>query len=216
MAPRAHQAALRPGSGRARARADPGRAEIRRERSRDRGLLAWDRLAFPSHPYGRPVKGTTDSIAAISPDDSAAIADRVFARDKLVISVVGDIDAAALGKRARPMFGALPAKAVLAPVADANRPRARRAEIIEMDVPQSVAQFGHRGIARKDDDFIAGLRAQLHHRRRRLLLAADGRGAREARARLFGPLQSVSVPARRRVRRQRRHQERGGRPVARR
>jgi zinc protease len=24
-----------------------------------------------------------------------------------------------------------------------------------MDVPQSVAQFGHRGIARKDDDFIA-------------------------------------------------------------
>ena len=32
--------------------------------------------------------------------------------------------------------------------------RARANEIIEMDVPQSVAQFGHRGIARKDDDFI--------------------------------------------------------------
>ena len=28
-------------------------------------------------------------------------------------------------------------------------------EIIEMDVPQSVAQFGHRGFPRKDDDFIA-------------------------------------------------------------
>ena len=177
--------------------------------------LAWDRLAFPSHPYGRPVKGTTASIASISPDDLRSYSDRVFARDKLVISVVGDIDATALGRALDHMFGALPAKAVLAPVADANPPLGPSQQIIEMDVPQSVAQFGHRGIARKDDDFIAGLRAQLHHRRRRFLLAADGRGAREARARLFGPFQFVSVPARCRVCRQRRHQERGSRPVAR-
>ena len=27
--------------------------------------LAWDRLAFRDHPYGRPIKGTTASIAAI-------------------------------------------------------------------------------------------------------------------------------------------------------
>ena len=49
-APRAHQAALRQGRGRARARADPGRAEIRRERPRDRGLarLGPARLSEPS------------------------------------------------------------------------------------------------------------------------------------------------------------------------
>ena len=40
-------------------------------------------------------------------------------------------------------------------MADANPPLGPTSEIIEMDVPQSVAQFGHRGIARKDDDFIA-------------------------------------------------------------
>ncbi len=43
----------------------------------------------------------------------------------------------------------------LAPVADAKPPLGPTREIIEMDVPQSVAQFGLRGIARKDDDFIA-------------------------------------------------------------
>ena len=117
--------------------------------------LAWDRLAFQGHPYGRPIKGTLQSIAAISRDDLKSYVDRVFARDKLVISVVGDIDAATLGKALDHIFGALPARSELAPVADANPPLGPTQEIIEMDVPQSVAQFGHRGIARKDGDFIA-------------------------------------------------------------
>src|SRR5680860_1239201 len=71
--------------------------------------LAWDRLAFRDHPYGRPVKGTAASIAAITPDDLHDYVRRVFARDKLVISVVGDIDADELGKALDKMFGDLPA-----------------------------------------------------------------------------------------------------------
>jgi zinc protease len=116
--------------------------------------LAWDRLAFHNHPYGRPIKGDMASIAAISRDDLKAYVDRVFARDKLVISVVGDIDAETLGKTLDHVFGGLPLQSTLAPVAEANPPLGPTREIIEMDVPQSVAQFGHRGIARKDDDFI--------------------------------------------------------------
>jgi zinc protease len=117
--------------------------------------LAWDRLAFHNHPYGRPIKGTMASIAAITPDDLGDYAARVFARDKLVISVVGDIDAGTLGKTLDHVFGGLPLHSTLAPVAEADPPLGPTREIIEMDVPQSVAQFGHRGIARKDDDFIA-------------------------------------------------------------
>jgi zinc protease len=117
--------------------------------------LAWDRLAFQNHPYGQPIKGTMSSIAAITPDDLRDYAARVFARDKLVISVVGDIDADTLGKTLDHVFGGLPLHSTLAPVAEANPPLGPTREIIEMDVPQSVAQFGHRGIARKDDDFIA-------------------------------------------------------------
>jgi zinc protease len=117
--------------------------------------LAWDRLAFQDHPYGRPIKGTMTSIAAISPADLKDYVARVFARDKLVISVVGDIDADSLGKALDHVFGDLPLHSTLAPVADAKPPLGPTREIIEMDVPQSVAQFGLRGIARKDDDFIA-------------------------------------------------------------
>jgi zinc protease len=116
--------------------------------------LAWDRLAFNDHPYGRPIKGTMASIGTIASGDLKYYTDRVFARDKLLISVVGDIDAATLGKTLDLVFGALPARSTLEPVADANPPFGPTREIIEMNVPQSVARFGHRGIARKDNDFI--------------------------------------------------------------
>ncbi|HET7851389.1 MAG TPA: pitrilysin family protein, partial [Methyloceanibacter sp.] len=78
--------------------------------------LAWDRLAFRDHPYGRPIKGTKASIAAITRGDLQDYVRRVFARDKLVISVVGDIDAETLGSALDHVFGALPQHSVLAPI----------------------------------------------------------------------------------------------------
>ena len=117
--------------------------------------LAWDRIAFPGHPYGRPVKGTMASIAAINRDDLKGYVERVYARDKLVIAVVGDIDAETLGPLLDKTFGGLPEHSVLAPIADVKPPLGPLREVIEMDVPQSVAKFGHRGLARKDDDFMA-------------------------------------------------------------
>ena len=177
--------------------------------------LAWDRLAFQDHPYGRPIKGTMASIAAISRDDLKGYVDRVFARDKLVISVVGDIDAETLGKALDHVFGDLPLHSVLSPVADANPPLGPTREIIEMDVPQSVAQFGHRGIARKDDDFIAAY--VLNY-----IIGGGGFSSRlmeevrEKRGLAYSVHSNIfPYPARRRLRRQCGDQERGGRPVAR-
>ncbi len=116
--------------------------------------MAWDRLAFQDHPYGRPVKGTKESIAAMTADDLRDYVGRVFARDKLAISVVGDIDAEELGKVLDTLFGDLPARSDLVAVAQAEPTLGPKREVILMDVPQSVAQFGLRGIPRKDDDFI--------------------------------------------------------------
>jgi len=116
--------------------------------------IAWDKLAFHNHPYGRPVKGTMQSVAAITADDLHDYVRHVFARDKLVISVVGDIDAEELGKALDEIFGGLPAKSELTAVADASPTLGPKREVIVMDVPQSVAQFGLRGIKRHDHDFI--------------------------------------------------------------
>ena len=117
--------------------------------------IAWDRIAFADHPYGRPVKGTRDSITAMTSDDLHDYVRRVYARDKLVISVVGDISADELGKALDKLFGDLPEQSELVTVAEANPPLGPTREVIVMDVPQSVAQFGLRGISRHDDDFIA-------------------------------------------------------------
>jgi zinc protease len=117
--------------------------------------LAWDRLAFGDHPYGRPIKGTMTSIEGISADELKDYVRRVFARNKLVVTVVGDIDAETLGTKLDEVFGALPLNSALAPVSEASPPLGPTREIILMDVPQSVAQFGHRGFSRKDDDFMA-------------------------------------------------------------
>jgi zinc protease len=79
----------------------------------------------------------------------------VFAQDKLVISVVGDIDAKTLGPLLDATFGALPKHSRLTPIADAKPPLGPARQVIEMDVPQSVVQFGLRGLSRKDDAFMA-------------------------------------------------------------
>ena len=116
--------------------------------------IAWDRIAFQDHPYGRPVKGTNESVSKISADDLRDYVRRVFARDKLVVAVVGDIDAQELGKVLDTIFGDLPERSDLVEVADAKPPLGPAREVIVMNVPQSVAQFGLRGISRDDDDFI--------------------------------------------------------------
>jgi zinc protease len=115
----------------------------------------WWETAFAGHPYGRPVSGTLDSMPTITADDLKAYSRRVLARDNLKIAVVGDIDAEAVKIMLDRVFGALPAKAELAPVAAASPQGLGRRIVVKLDVPQAVVTFGGPGVARKDPDFMA-------------------------------------------------------------
>jgi zinc protease len=117
----------------------------------------WMATVFAGHPYGRPSNGTPKSVADISSADLAAFHKRAFAKDNLRVVVVGDIDAAALGKLLDNVFGALPAKAALSPVAstEAKAKAGEKLKIIDMNVPQSVARFGLPAMGRSDKDFMA-------------------------------------------------------------
>ena len=115
---------------------------------------AWSAAAFQGHPYGRPADGTAESLAAITRDDLEAYRRRVFARDTLRVVAVGDIDAATLGSLLDKVFGELPAKAELVDVPKTDPKAAEKLKVIEMDVPQSVVQFGFAGLPRKHPDFI--------------------------------------------------------------
>ncbi|HUF44414.1 MAG TPA: pitrilysin family protein [Aestuariivirgaceae bacterium] len=115
---------------------------------------AWMRAMFADHPYGRPVEGTAETVNAIQAVDLEALRQRLFARQRLRIAVVGDIDAETLKRLLDDTFGALPATSGVAEVAEATPVPGPRIDVIERNIPQSVIRFGHGGIKRDDPDFI--------------------------------------------------------------
>ncbi len=115
----------------------------------------WWATAFPGHPYGRPLRGTLKSVPTITADDLRAFTHKVFARDSLKVAIVGNIDAATAGKLIDQVFGGLPAKAEVTPVADAVAQGLGQRVAVDLDVPQSVLIVGGAGIMRKDPDFMA-------------------------------------------------------------
>lgn len=116
----------------------------------------WWATAFPDHPYGRESKGTLESVPSIGADDLRDYVRRVFARNELTISIVGDVDARTAGELIDRAFAKLPAKNDLKPVADATPASLGRRIVVNLDVPQAVVTFGGLGLARNDPDFMAG------------------------------------------------------------
>ena len=116
----------------------------------------WWATAFPDHPYGRESKGTLESVPTISADDLREYIRRVFARNELTISIVGDVDAKTAGELIDRAFAKLPAKNDLKPVANATPAGLGRRIVVNLDVPQAVVTFGGLGLARNDPDFMAG------------------------------------------------------------
>jgi zinc protease len=115
----------------------------------------WWSTAFPNHPYGRPVRGSIQSVPTINVSDLKDYVRRVFARETLKIGIVGDIDAAAAGKLIDKAFGGLPAKGNLVAVPMVAPQGLGRKIAIDLDVPQSVLILGGVGIPHNDPDFMA-------------------------------------------------------------
>jgi zinc protease len=115
----------------------------------------WWATAFAGHPYARPPRGTLESVPAIMVDDLKSFGRKVFARDNLKVGIVGNVDAAAAGKLIDRMFGSLPAKGDLSPIANTSPQGLGQKIAIDLDVPQSVLMIGGAGILRKDPDFMA-------------------------------------------------------------
>jgi zinc protease len=114
----------------------------------------WWETAFPDHPYGRPARGTPETVAHISADDLRAYVHRVFARGTLTIALVGDINAADAGRLIDQVFATLPATAELQPVVAVTPRELGRRIVVDLDVPQTTVMFGGQGVARADPDFF--------------------------------------------------------------
>jgi zinc protease len=129
---------------------------LRRESTDPREIAnrRWWEVAFPDHPYGRPPRGTLESLPKITIDDLKGFARHGFARDNVKIAVVGDIDATAAGQLIDRVFASLPAGAELHPVPTASPQGLGQRVAVDLDVPQAVLVFGGPGIPRRDPDFL--------------------------------------------------------------
>ncbi|WP_026381331.1 M16 family metallopeptidase [Afifella pfennigii] len=119
----------------------------------DLARKAWARELFGEHPYGRDREGTPATVELLTAEDLRGYADRILARDNLLVAVVGAIDAETLAGALDEMFGALPEKAELTPIADVKAADGKRAHIA-LAVPQTVIRIGGSAMKRDDDDFI--------------------------------------------------------------
>ncbi len=109
--------------------------------------------AFKGHPYARPSSGTLESVANITRDDLKGFVARRFARDNLLISVVGDIQVDELKILLDAAFSDLPANAAPWKVAKVTPDLRGGVDVTQMKVGQSAIQFAQPGILRDDPDF---------------------------------------------------------------
>lgn len=113
----------------------------------------WFADRFPGDPYGRPTKGSIETIEALTADDLRMAQSRLLTRDGLYIGVVGAISPEELGPILDELFLPLPQSA--GPRPEPVELVARSGvEVVAFDAPQSTVVFGQSGILRDDPDFI--------------------------------------------------------------
>ena len=131
--------------------------ELAREQRRPQHVAGrlWLENAFGDHPYARPRQGTPETIARIGAEDLRALVKRRFAKDDMIIGVVGDITPETLEALLDRSFGDLPAHAAPDDVPETAVRAKAPLLLARMAIPQSVVTFGQPGIKRDDPDWYA-------------------------------------------------------------
>ncbi|OCX66163.1 zinc protease [Thioclava sp. SK-1] len=119
----------------------------------DMAGTAFNAQAYGDHPYATSLNGTAQSVKALTREDMFDAKARVMARDRMVVSAVGDITPQELGPMLDRLLGDLP---------EAGAPMPPAATIgltggvtqIDYDSPQSVVVFGQAAIGMNDPDFF--------------------------------------------------------------
>ncbi|KKB10025.1 M16 family metallopeptidase [Devosia chinhatensis] len=126
-------------------------------RSRDPNYAAgqmWNRALFGDHPYGRPVEGTPDTLAAIGAEDLQSLHRSVFTRASLKIGIVGALDEKTAGEMIDAVFAALPEAGDVQPVTDATLTFGQDLAV-DYPLPQTRLNLAYPGVPETDPDFFA-------------------------------------------------------------
>ena len=121
----------------------------------DIASTAFNRAAYPDHPYGSNYEGTPETVAALTRQDLIDIHRTLLVTDRVIVSAVGDITADELGRLIDTLLDGLPAASDTPLPTDVQDQLSGGVKIIDFPIPQSVVLFGHSGIAQSDPDFFA-------------------------------------------------------------
>ncbi|MHA7774288.1 M16 family metallopeptidase [Roseibium sp. M-1] len=109
---------------------------------------------FGDHPYARPTLGSVESLGTLTQADLASQHKKLLARDGLTIGVVGAISPDQLAALLDKVFAPLPAKADLVSVPELD-PAYGTLVNRELAVPQTTILLGLPGLKREDPDYQA-------------------------------------------------------------
>ena len=125
--------------------------------AQDPGTIASDIFmaeAFPGHPYGSSLNGTSETVAALTREDLMQAHEDTLVRSRVYVGAVGDISAEELGLLVDELLGDLPLEGPAQPP-EAGVAVEGGVTVVDYPTPQAVAIFGHEGIERDDPDFFA-------------------------------------------------------------
>jgi len=117
--------------------------------------IALQALLFPDHPYGKPSRGTPESVAALTAEDLRSYVGERVARDRLTVGVVGAISAEELGPLLDEIFGGLPAESAPFSIPDVRPADGGVLETVALPVPQASIMLAQPGPLRDDPDYYA-------------------------------------------------------------
>lgn len=111
---------------------------------------------FGGHPYGMKGIGTIENVEAFTGDDLRQWYSRTFVPERMVLTIVGDVDAEYARARAEELLGGFTREAPgLTPPAPASRPEAITKVGETKDKEQTHVGIGFLGATLKDEDRFA-------------------------------------------------------------
>ena len=115
--------------------------------------LVFKEEVYNLHPYGRNPLGEEKAVEAFTAKDLRQMMQKRFAKSNLIVGIAGDITAAEASEALTAVFGALPEKAEVNFVREAEVNFDNRVRNVARDSKQIIALSAMAGVSRKDADF---------------------------------------------------------------
>jgi zinc protease len=112
-------------------------------------------IVFSGHPYALPGQGTLASVEAITIEDLKRTVRENFTRDRLLVTVTGDIEPQVLAAALDRIFAGLPAVGRSLSLPEAELQARGQTVLLPWDGPQTVVQLADTGLKRDDADYYA-------------------------------------------------------------